>query len=119
MTTLRPVAGLPGLDEVAAHPDRVGRLSHEQVQQLLIRHAAVAPVLLGRMLACEREAPQVVAPPAGPILGGHEAAAYLRIKKSRLDTLRRDRRIRAVRVGKDYTYMREDLDRLREDLASC
>jgi hypothetical protein len=119
MTSLRPLAALPDLDELAAHPDRVAVLNRDEVQRLLIRHATVATVLLGRLLACERDAPRAVVPPAGPNLEGPEAATYLRIKKSRLDALRRQRLLPAAKIGKAFTYRRDDLDRLREKLAAC
>lgn len=119
MIAPRPIAAVPGLDELAAHPDRVATLHRDEVQRLLIRHATVGTVLLGRLLAYERDAPRAAAAPAGPNLEAHEAATYLRIKKSRLDALRRAGQLPAAKIGKAYTYRREDLDRLREKLATC
>jgi len=44
------------------------------------------------------------------------AADYLRIKRSRLDALRRQGRVAATKLGKAFTYRRADLESLRESL---
>jgi hypothetical protein len=48
-----------------------------------------------------------------PNLSGDEAAAYLRMKRSRLDELRRKGLVAAMRSGKGYVYRRHDLDLLQ------
>ena len=44
------VRGLPSLDELAAHPERVTDLPPEVVKRLLVRHAAVGELLLARLI---------------------------------------------------------------------
>jgi hypothetical protein len=56
--------------------------------------------------------------PQSPNLTGDEASAYLRMKRSRLDELRRKGKVRAMRSGKEYVYRREHLDELQASMTN-
>jgi excisionase family DNA binding protein len=105
---------LPTIEELAARPERAAALTRDEVQRLLVRHAAAGAVLFARLLACGDDAPTRAS--AGPNLNADEAASYLRIRRSTLDTQRRRGHLPATKLGKAYTYRREDLDRLRDKL---
>jgi excisionase family DNA binding protein len=47
-----------------------------------------------------------------PILTAKEACEYLQITKSTLYKLIKRKKIRCNKVGKDYRFLRSDLDRL-------
>jgi predicted DNA-binding transcriptional regulator AlpA len=71
---------VPTLDEIAANPARADVLSVEVVKRLLIRHAAVGELLLGRLIA----APTVEPKPNGTdrFLDAGEVGAMIGKSKS-------------------------------------
>ncbi len=99
------------LDDVAVDPAKALSLSRDQVRQLVVANATVNAVLLGRLLDFDPGPTPATA--AGPTLDGDEAAHYLRMKRSRLDALRRAGQIPALKHGKAFTYLRVDLDRFQ------
>jgi excisionase family DNA binding protein len=114
VSELRPV---PSLDALAALPELASSLPRDVVLTLHARAVRVVLALEGPLLAAAAEngkSPDVR--PPGPYLSGSEAADYLRIKKSRLDSLRREGRVPATKLGKAFSYRRTDLESLRERL---
>ena len=49
------------------------------------------------------------------LLSAGEAASYLGVTRQRLDELARANRIARRRVGRNYVYMRTDLDRFKAE----
>ncbi len=114
-------AEMPGLDDLVENPAHAMGLPAETVKALLVKHATVGHLLLGRLLtiplvADNRHLEHAVAQPQSPYLNAQAAAGYLCIKRSRLDHLRRQGCVPAALSGKEYTYRREDLDQLRKKI---
>ena len=108
--TLRaaPVA-VPSLDELAEHPERAASLTAEAVEKLLVEHATVGAVLLGRLLAT-RAAEKAVSKPETHLMNAREAAERLRVPRSWISDMARQGKIRSVRLGHYVRFRAEDLD---------
>ena len=117
-------AAVPTLDELAADLARASALPAHVAEALHTKCLLVLNALWGRQLATRAAADNVhlekaEARPQSPYMNAEEGARYLRIKESRLDRLRREGCVPAVRDGKEFTYRREDLNQLREKIAQA
>jgi Helix-turn-helix domain len=107
---------MPTLDELAADPKRAGGLPRDVILALHARAVGVVMALEAPLLALVANGLPTDVNPQRSYLIAQEAADYLRIKKSRLDALRRAGRVAAIKLGKAFTYRRADLESLRESI---
>jgi DNA-binding transcriptional regulator YiaG len=113
VTDLRTI---PTLDQLAEHPERAIGLPSDTILALHARAVRVFAALEAPLLALAVKGHPTDVTPQRPYLIAQEAADYLRIKKSRLDALRREGRVPATKLGKAFTYRRADLESLRESI---
>jgi excisionase family DNA binding protein len=90
-------------------PGDLNDLPDDALPGFLVRTAAMLTKAATLMLTRNSRSQQSERP-LGPHLERDEAASYLRIKPSTLDTHRRAGNLPATKLGKAYTYRREDLD---------
>jgi excisionase family DNA binding protein len=107
---------IPTLEELAAHPERAVGLPRDVVLALHARAVRVVMALEAPLLALAANGDPTDVTSRRPYLIAQEAADYLRIKRSRLDALRREGRVPATKLGKAFTYRRADLESLRESI---
>ncbi len=107
---------MPTLDELAADPKRAVGLPRDDILALHARAVGVVMALEAPLLALAANGHPTDVTSQRPYLDAREAADYLRIKKSRLDALRRQGQVAATKLGKAFTYRRADLESLRESL---
>jgi excisionase family DNA binding protein len=101
---------VPSLDDLAAHPERVATLPADAVEKLLVKHALLGGVLLGRLLAAQRPV-AAEAPDKRRLLDAAAVAERLHVPETWVRDMARQGRLPSVKLGHYVRFRAEDVDR--------
>lgn len=105
----------PGLDELADHPERVRELEPGAVETLLIRHAAVGQVLLGRLLVARTDNHRTDDGAPADLLTVKQAAERVNVPPSWIRTAIKAGRLPSKKLGVYRRIHPDDLERFIVD----